>query len=365
MTSKKIVVNIIFIFLFINLLLFSREHFKGYSSKKNSQPVYSVASLLESKYTKDPKWNENYFHEAQFPDQGITIFTNIIFSKSFIGKKGCKFNCIITFDNKEKYTFNKDYGPDDFSVDKQSFLIKFGSNYIELKGNNYSVHLQNKDINLKLDYKICNLPCIFGDGIVMIDSKSYLAFSQPIIGAYVSGDLQYKDKNIKLKGRGSVDHDFNVVPPIKTPRKWRSFWFYNDKYSISIHTVILTNKTQIDRVTIFKDGNILKSFLNTGLQSKKYLYDNKTNFTYPTVYSINYIDNEGDEIRANINLNKLTDKIQVFEYLSPVVHSIVSLAVGELWAYRFWSDAEFMIKVDNKKEVIKIKGIGNYVDCAN
>ena len=192
-----------------------------------------------------------------------------------------------------------------------------------------------------------------------------MAFSQPIIGAHVSGNLKYRNKNIKLKGRGSVGHDYNVVSPIKTPRKWRSFWFYNDKYSINMHTVILTNETQIDRVAVFKNGKLLKTFLNTGLKTKNYLHDNKTNFTYPTVYSINYMDNEGDEITANINLNKLTDKIQVFEYLSPVIHSIVTLAVGELWNYRFWSNAEFMIKVDNKKEVIKINGIGNYVDSSD
>ncbi|MCK4798173.1 MAG: hypothetical protein KAT05_12375 [Spirochaetes bacterium] len=358
MLLKKI---LILICLFNTLFLFNLEIFKGYSSKDSSS-VYSVASLLESKYVENSKWNENYFHEAQFPEQGITIFTNIIFSKAFTDKKGCKFNCTITFGDKKKYTFNQDYGPDEFEALKKGFSIKFGDNFIELKGNNYKIHLENKNVYLDLNYKIVNPPHIFGDGIIAIDKKSYMAFSQPIVGAYISGDLRYKNKNIKLKGRGSVYHDYNVISPIKTPRKWRSFWFYNDKYAIDIHTVILTNGSQIDRITIMKNGKLLKNFLNTGLKTDNFLYDNKTKFSYPTTYSINHTDNDGNKILANINLKDFTDKIQVFEHLSPITHSIVTLAIGEMWAYRFWSIAKFTMEINGKKEVIKMNGIGNYVD---
>ena len=75
--------NIIICILVASISLsFSLEYFKGYSSKEKP-PVYSTLSLLKTKYNDESNKNENYFHDAYFPDKGITIFTNIIFSKAF------------------------------------------------------------------------------------------------------------------------------------------------------------------------------------------------------------------------------------------------------------------------------------------
>ena len=361
MLYKKI---IIFMLLFsINLSFFNLEHFKGYSSS-NKETKYSVASLMQSKYMNDKRWNENYFHEAQFPELGITIFTDIIFTNSLFDKKGCKLNCIITFKDNVKYVFNKNYERDEIIAKKEGFSIKFKENFIKLNGNNYKIHIEDNNINLNLNYEICNPPHIFGDGIITINSRNFLAFCQPIVGAYVKGDMNYQGKNIKLNGRGSVNHDYNVIAPIKTPRQWRSFWLYNDQYSIVIHTFILLDKTQIDRIIIYKDNKLLKSFLNTGLEIGNMICDKKTNFNYPLSYKISHKDELGDEIHVNINLNSISDKIQIFEHLSPVVRSIVTLAVGEFYNYRFWSKADIKLKINNNSETIKINGIGNYVDAA-
>ncbi len=359
MFQKKIIL-LILIFL-INISIFNLEHFKGYSSKEK-QPNYSVASLMQSKYMNDKRWNENYFHEAQFPEQGITIFTNLIFSNSFFDKKSCKLNCIITFKDHTKYVFNQDFSREEIIANKEIFSLKFGENFIELKDYNYKVHIKDQNINLNIEYKICNPPHIFGDGIITVDSRSFLAFCQPIAGAYVDGNLEYKNKNISLNGRGSVNHDYNVIAPIKTPRKWRSFWFYNDTYTVVIDTVILLDQTQIDRIIIYKDNKLLKSFLNTGLKTNNLLYDKEIKFHYPASYSISHVDESGNEIQANIKFEKNTDKIQIFGHLSPVLYSIVSLAVGELYAYRFWANATIKLTLNDKIETIKISGIGNYVD---
>ena len=118
MLQKKIIA---FILLFlINLSFFTLEHFKGYSSN-NNYTNYSVISLMQSKYMSDKRWNENYFHEAQFPELGITIFTDIIFTNSLFDKKGCKVNCIITFKNNTKYVFNKNYDRDEIITKKKDF----------------------------------------------------------------------------------------------------------------------------------------------------------------------------------------------------------------------------------------------------
>src|SRR4030042_2936205 len=122
MIFKKITMSLFFIL--ILLLLINLESFKGYSSK-DTQSNYSVSSLMQSKYMGDKRWNENYFHEAQFPEQGITIFTNIIFSNSFFDKKSIKFNCIITFKNQTKYVLNQDYATNEVIAEKEGFSIKF------------------------------------------------------------------------------------------------------------------------------------------------------------------------------------------------------------------------------------------------
>lgn len=359
---QKLITILILLFL-INTSFFNLENFKGYSSK-SKQTEYSVTSLMQSKFINNKRWNENYFHEAQFPEQGITIFTNIIFTNSLFDKKSCKLNCIVTFKNQTRYVFNQNYDRDEIIAKKEGFSIKFKENYIELKGNNYKIHIEDQNFNLNLNYEIINPPHIFGDGTITINSKNFLAFCQPIVGAYVTGNMHYKEKNIVLNGRGSVNHDYSVIAPIKTPRQWRSFWLYNDKYSIVIHTFVLLDNTQIDRVIIYKDNKLLKSFLNTGMKLDNMILDEKTNFSYPVSYTISYKDELGDEIQANINLTNITDKIQVFEYLSPLVYSVVCLAVGELYNYRFWARADINLKVNNEHEIIKITGIGNYVDKA-
>jgi hypothetical protein len=315
------------------------------------------------RYNGEPKWNENYFHEAQFPKQGITVFTDIIFSKSFFGKNSCKFSCIITFDNGERYDVIQDYSENEFYIQNKGFGIHFGDNFIELKQDNYIINLENKNVKLNLTYKISNPPHIFGDGIINFDNKSFLAFSQPVIGAFVNGRLEYKDKVINLSGRGSVEHDYNTINPINNPRKWRSFWLYNDRYSINIDTVILTNKTQIDRVVVTKDGNYLGSFLNCGLKTDNYVMDSCNNFKYPTTFSIDHSESDGNQIKANLKFRSFTDKFSAFKSLSPAIYKIVKNAVGDMWVYRFWADGEFTLKFDNgMEEVIHLSGIGNFVD---
>lgn len=350
------------VFLLLSALsINSVEFFKGYKSDKSQN--YSILSLLKSKYLEDDaKWNENYFHEAQFPEQGITIFTNIIFSKAFIDKKGCKFNCIITFDDEANYSYDKDYSSEELTFSRKGFAISFDQNSIKLDGNNYILTINNEDINLSLNYKIINPPQIFGDGVIAIDSKNFIAFTEPIIGAHVSGNLAYKNKNIALQGRGSVGHDYNQVTPIKNPRKYRSFWLYNDNYSVNIHSIELTNKEQIDRISIYNNGTLLKSFLNTGLSIDDYTHDKTVNFKYPKKYTIDHKDKTGNEIKATINYRKATNRIEVFEKLSPAIRKLVTLAVGEMWIYRFWADATFSLKIDEKQENFTIKGIGSYLD---
>jgi hypothetical protein len=242
--------------------------------------------------------------------------------------------------------------------------MKFQDNFIELNDNNYKIHIEDKNLNLNLNYKITNPPHIFGDGIITINSRNFLAFCQPIVGAYVDGNMQYKNKNFELNGRGSVNHDYSVIAPIKTPRQWRSFWLYNDKYSIIIHTFILPDNTQIDRIIIYKDNKLFKSFLNTGLQTYNVIHDKETNFKYPTTYAISYKDDLGDKIQAKISFKSFTDKIQIFEHLSPLLHSVVSLAVGEFYNYRFWSKADIILKINDNQEEIKINGLGCFVDKA-
>ncbi|MBN2545139.1 MAG: hypothetical protein JXB50_05030 [Spirochaetes bacterium] len=340
---------------------FNLEYFRGYSDDVN-EPVYSIESLLKLKYVTNEKCNENYFHEAQFPDLGITIFTNIIFSKTFMDKNDCKLHCIITFKDKERYVFNEDFNKENFYSSNDKFNIRFGSKcYIKYENNIYRMHIENNKLSLNLNYEVVSPPQIFGDGIISINSRNYLGFSWPVVGAKVHGALNYNNEKITLKGRGSIGHDYSHVAPINNPRKWRSFWFYNDKYTVHVHTIVLTDGSQIDRVAIYKDNKLVKYFLNSGLIQSDYIKDNN-NFSYPTQFIINFTDEKNDTIRASIQLKGITDRIQAFAHLTPTVHKIAAMAVGEMWAYRFWSVMHISFTINGINESIRITGIGNYVD---
>jgi len=342
-------------------LAFNLEYFRGYSDD-SEKTTYSIESLLKLKYSTSEKCDENYFHEAQFPDLGITIFTNIIFSKTFMDKNDCKIHCVITFKDKEKLVFNEDFNKEKLVSESSKFYIKFGNNnYIRYENNVYKLHVSNEKINLNLNYEIISPPQIFGDGIVSINSRNYLAFSWPVVGARVRGELVCNNENISLDGRGSVGHDYTRVAPINNPRKWRSFWFYSDKYTVHVHTIVLTDGSQIDRIAIYKDNKLMKYFLNSGLKQCGYIKDNN-NFSYPTQFNINFTDEKNDSITASIHLKEITDKIQAFANLSPGIHKIAAMAVGEMWAYRFWTDADISFRINGVDETVRIKGIGNYVD---
>ena len=353
---------IIFSFLFCCFFLGSIEFFEGYHSSLSSSG-YSVESLLGLKYTKKSKWYENYFHEAQFPAEGMTIFTNVIFSNTATESKGCKVNVIITFADRQKYTLNVDYDTERIIVAESGFSIKFDNeNYIKLNGNNYLCRIKNRDISLELDYKIVNPPFVFGNGKVLIDSKKLLVYSQPVAGAEVSAKLIYRGQEFLLNGRGSVDHDFNLIPPKNNPTQWRSFWLYNENYTVIMHTFIYRKKTQIDRILVYKNGRLYKHFINTGMEYGSRYFDEKTGFTYPKKYLVNYTDGEGDNINMSVSYNSTTDIICVFDNLSPALHRIVAAFVGEMWAYRFWADAEISLTIDGKSESFTINGLGNYID---
>jgi len=357
---KKLFYSLILSFTVISFA-FNLVYFRGYSDDVK-EPVYSIESLLKLKYILNDKCDENYFHEAQFADLGITVFTNIIFSKTFMDKNDCKIHCIITFKDKDKYVFNEDFNKENFVSDGSKFYIKFGNNsYIKYENNVYKLHVSNDRINLNLNYEVVSPPQIFGDGIVSINSRNYLAFSWPVVGAKVRGELLYNNEKIILSGRGSIGHDYSHVAPINNPRKWRSFWFYNDKYTVHVHTIVFTDGSQIDRVAIYKDNKLIKYFLNSGLKQYNYIND-YNNFSYPTRFDINFTDEKNDSITASIHLKEITDKIQAFAHLTPTIHKIAALAVGEMWAYRFWTDADVTFRINGIDETIRIKGIGNYVD---
>lgn len=357
---KKTFILFLFIFLSIINSIFSLEYFRGYFDDKK-ETSYSIESLLRIRYKNDEKCNENYFHEAQFKDIGVTIFTNIIFSKTFMDKKDCKLHCVITFKDGEKYVLNQDFNRDEIIIDNDRFFLKFNNSYMSYNNKVYSLHVEDNNINLTLTYQITNPPQIFGDGLITLNSKNYMGFSWPIVGAVVKGSLIYKNNQISLSGRGSVGHDFNRVSALNNPRKWRSFWFYNDTYTVHIHTIILTDGTSIDRVSVYKNGQILRNFLNTGLEVKNFVKD-INNFYYPKSFEINYKSERADQIKAIITVKDITDKIQAFSTLTPTIHKLASLAVGEMWVYRFWADADIKLVVDGVEERIIISGLGNYVD---
>ena len=342
-------------------LLSGLEIFKGFNPVFEQK--YTVASLLKSQYKRRPFWTETYFHEAQFPENRITIFTHITISEFFGFESGCKFNIIITFPDQKKYVFQKDYTFKQFTLKKDPFYLKCSANYLKLDNNNYKIYLENEDIVLNLNYKISNPPYRFGDGIIRLDLWNFLSYSQPVSGAHVSGLLKHKQKEYKLKGRGSINHDYNKIEPLKQPRHWRSFWLYNDEYSANIDTIILpySNK-QIDRLIIFKNNKYFCANINIGLRCENYRDDKPNNFQYPTNFIFNFTDISGKKISANIQHVEFTDKIKMFDYLSPFFAKIVRFFVKDIWVYRFWAKAQFEIITPNgNKKVIPLYGLGNYV----
>ena len=362
----------IFLYLFFVLnnlisvsLLSGLEIFKGFDPV--FKPKYTVASLLKSQYKRRPFWTETYFHEAQFPQNGITVFTHITISEFFGFESGCKFNVIITFPDQKKYVFQKDYSFKEFILKKDPFYLKCSANYLKLKDNNYKVHLENDDIDLTLNYEIVNPPYRFGDGIVKLDIWNFLSYSQPVSGAHITGYIKFKEKEYNLKGRGSINHDYHKIEPLKQPRYWRSFWLYNDEYSVNIDTTIMpySNK-QIDRLVIFRNKKYFSAKINYGLKCENYQSDSKNNFQYPTNFIFNFTDYTGKKITAKIQHKEFTDKIKMFDYLTPFLAKIVRFFVKDLWVYRFWAKAEFEILLtDGTKEVLSLYGLGNYVHSEN
>ncbi|MCG8572775.1 MAG: hypothetical protein MJB14_21800 [Spirochaetes bacterium] len=349
------------IFLFLHFFLFSTTVFHTYKNDFHKNNHKTINDLLQKKENFS-KGNENYFHEAQFAKQGITIFTFVTFNNSVFGENDCKLNCIITFKNGETYVFDQDYSSKEVKIHDGNFHIQFGKkNYLRINKDVYAIKIDNKDIHLSLNYHYSNNGFIFGDGKVQLSKKKFLGFSQPIIGAQVQGKLKYQEQNISLDGWGSVDHDFNNVSPIDNPRLWRSFWFYEKKYAIIIHTFILPDGRQIDRMVFCKDGQIVSHYINQGLNTKKKFIDQESQIDFPAEYAINY-QNDSEHVKAEIKYLEFTNKVQAFAHLPPLVHKIVAMAVGEMWGLRFWARGKFTIQINGRTEEFQLTGLGNYVD---
>ncbi|MCP4681058.1 MAG: hypothetical protein GY864_01830, partial [Desulfobacterales bacterium] len=159
-------------------------------------------------------YTEVWFHEMQFPAEGIIVIVNLQVNN--IGLKKHKWDTYITVSDPTSGTLmNRDtIGSNQAKMDREGFGITIKDHRMRLQDNKYFLKYSGKNIKADFIYHILTGSFQQGDGTLRFnDSDDFLKTNFPIPWAKITGTLTYNGKTLNLTGTGSMNHDRQVLPP--------------------------------------------------------------------------------------------------------------------------------------------------------
>ena len=322
------------------------------------------AQPLESKY-----YTEVWFHEMQFPEQGIIVIVNIQmhnlgissgYCDTYITVSGPEFGYLISQDSND---------PEQVKIDPQGFGVSAGKQRIELVGNTYRVRYQGQDIQGEFTYQPLTGSFQQGDGkVVFSKSGDFALHNFPIPWAKISGKLTVKGKTLDLNGVGSMNHDWQVLSPLRFMSMWRAFWLYTDDATVSMVRASAPdlNGQWSQRLMVAEPGRILFSSHDYVLEELDLAPVPEGNIPMPRRFRVEAVHGD-DWLKGEIKVTRIPEKVNILSdrllaNLPSIIGRLAELVADETWSYRFWCDFKFEFRVDGKTKTIQGAGTGNFVD---
>ncbi len=338
-------------------------YFKGHTNGRVEGFDKTDVSMFRVQPMDSRYYTEAYFHEFQFEEQGIILIVNFQMHNLGFSRGYC--DTYITFSDATSglVVEKNEYSPDEVKIDEQGFGISAGPSRIELKGNQYHVKYRGEQMQADLTYDILAPSFIQGDGKLVFDDNDFVRFNFPIPWAKVTGTLTREGKTYQLDGVGSMNHDWQVLSPLKFMSDWRAFWMYGDDATIGI---VMCSSSDMEgrwlqRLMVAERGKILFSSHDFKYEELEMKPVPGGNVPCPKRFKIEAVHGD-DSLTGEMTITSIREKKDVLDDTPLLMRKLASVFVDETWSYRFWMDFDFEYQSDGRTRQIKGRGTGNYVD---
>ncbi len=309
-------------------------------------------------------YTEVWFHEIQFPAEGIIVIVNLQINN--IGLKKHKWDTYITVSDPTSGTLmNRDtIGSNQTKMDKEEFGITIKDHRMRLQDNKYFLKYSGKNIKADFTYHILTGSFQQGDGTLRFnDSDDFLKTNFPIPWAKITGTLTYNGKTLNLTGTGSMNHDRQVLPPSRFMSKWRVFWLYSEDATVGIVRCSSEEMkgTWLQRLMVAEKGRILFSSHNYKLLEQKknelpgYSMPGGKRYLVEAIHGDNWL-------KGGITVTRVQEKYDILRQLPYVLRKLAAIFMDKTWTYRFYNHFDFKLHLNGKTRTIRGTGTGNVVE---
>ncbi len=342
------------------------RYFQGHENGKVTGFDKTDAAMFRASDLKSKYYTEPWFHEMQFPDEGIIVIVN--FQRHNMGFSSGYLDAYLMISDKDNDAMIEQWSgkSGDVKIADTGFKIVAGPHLMKLEKDTYRVRFEGKDMKADVTYKILIPSFQQGDGKVVFKDGEFVRYNFPIPWAEVSGTLTYKGKTRKVKGNGSMNHDLQDLSPLKFPTRWRALWAYGEDMTVS-----MVNCSAADfkgewamRLMVAEKGKILFSSHDFTLKGEDFQPVPGGNVPMPMKFAIEAV--HGDSwLKGGYKVVRVQEKKNALDEAPSFLRPLASLVISEMWSYRYWMDYEFEFHQDGQTRTVKGRGVANYVDSVD
>jgi hypothetical protein len=310
-------------------------------------------------------YTEVWFHEMQFKDQGLIVIVNIQLHNLGLAKNNAETYISVSSPEWGYQLIQESNAADAVKIDPQGFGVTTGKNRIELAGDVYKVKYQGQDISADLVYRPLTGSYQQGDGKVGFGkSGDYVMHNFPIPWAKITGTITVKGKTVKLDGVGSMNHDRQILSPLRFMSEWRAFWFYSDDATVGMVRASAPDLNGVwsQRLLVAEPGKLLFASHDYQLEELDPAPVPKGGaLLLPRRFKVEAVAGD-DYLKGEIKVTTIPEVKNILANYPYLVRKMAEAVMDEVWSYRFWSDFKFELRLDGKTRTIAGSGTGNYVD---
>ena len=319
---------------------------------------------FRAKPGKEKYYTELWFHEMQFEKEGLIVIVNVQLHNLGFSKGYCDAYISVSGPDGVVHLDKDSFKPGEVRIDPEGFGFSFGPNRMELQGDRYQLRYRGEAIQGDLTYRILCPSYQQGDGIVRFSKKGqFVYYTFPIPWAEVTGTLTWEGKTFRVKGKGSMNHDRQVLSPSKFMNQWRVGWFYGSDATVSFIRCTSPDLEGrwVERLVVAEPGRILFS-------SHDYKYEELdpepvpgSPVPCPRRFRVEAVHGD-DRLSGSYRLIRLQEKKNILSDYPFLFCQLAKLITSETWSYRFWVDFDFELRMDGSTRRIRGTGTANVIE---
>jgi hypothetical protein len=339
------------------------------TSSTHQNPFYAFEQTAESfdsaskgwhrEYERNNNYAETWFFMVQTKQGGVLFVT---LSVSNLGMRTFDGACDVRFyaASGDRYDAYAQYRRKDISGARDHLDLTIGPNHLVSTGRTY--HLKINEEKLQIDMTLKNvLPEFqFGNGRVFFyrDRSADWNIRLNAPRAVTTGTLTVADKTLPLDGDGYHDHVWSTIKLPTFAEKWYTLRLYDERFSIILHQIHLTDKFGGGKICagIIGDKDKLTPTRRFLYQPLKWRKEETSGLHIPEELSV-FIETNEYTIKGTVKEARFLDSIDVLGRLSWSTRTIIKTFYTKLYLVRYQARCDIQL-TDNTGARHPISGLG-------